>query len=274
MKVSGYELWNAALGHGGSTPCFSVLPSRTNPPPYFELSQVAASQTTAGTPTSAVVNIVYAVHYPVKRSSGLPHSTIIAIAVSCAVGALLIGALVFLSLCFMRRIKKRNTGIENSGSNPLTSDKASGNQVSSQQDSPATTDSMQQVKSDVQVYTQPQPTIAVANQGFQTYVSTVPQMQLAAPLSPNAVVPTQIPQPTVSPISQVGSPPPLEEMSELPPNAVVSTQIPQVAVMPFAQVGSPPSLEDMSNLVSSPVSQPQELHDPHWTGRYELQSQS
>ena len=196
LKASGYKLWNAAVGHESSTPCFSVLPSRTKPPPIFELS----SHTTAGTATSAVVNIVYAVHYPVKRSNGLAHSTVIAIAVSCTIGALLIGALIFLWLWFMRRNKK---GTGNSGSN----DQA----LENQQGSLSTTGTMQQVKGDVIVYTEPQSPIAPAPQGFQTFVATESQMQQAAPVSP-----TQIPQPSVSPVTEVGSPPlPVYQPQEL-----------------------------------------------------------
>jgi len=232
LYASGYQLWNAAFGHGSSTPCFSVLPGRTSPPPIFELQSQAAAATAAGTPTSAVVNIVYAVHYPVKGSNGLPHSTIVAIAVGCTVGALLIGALIFLSLWFMKRLKKVNTSIGNPGSEPVSFGKAHGDLMSPQQAGLVTTDSMQQVRSDVQVYTQPDPSMPPAYQGFQTPLATAP------------------------------------------PNAVVSTQIPQPAVPLVSQVGSPPPLEGMSDVASSPLSQTQELHDPHWAGRHELQSPS
>ena len=231
LKASGYGLWNAAVGPESSTPCFSVLPSRTSAPPIFELS----SQTTAATATSAVVNIVYAVHYPVKRSNGLPHSTVIAIAVSCSIGALLIGALIFLWLWFMRRNKK---GTGNSGSNPLTYDQA----LEKQPGSPSMTDTMQQAKGDFIVYTEPQSPTSPSPQGFQTFVATESQMQQAAPVAPDTAVPTQIPPPSVSPVTQVGSPP---------------------SMSPVTQVGSPPL----------PVYQSHELYDPNLSGRHELQEE-
>jgi len=68
----------------------------------------------------------------------------------------------------------------------------------------------------------------------------MPQMQQAAPVFTSAVVPAEVPQRFASPVSQVSFPPPAEAMS----NTV------------------------------SPVYQPQELHDPHWQGRHELQGQS
>lgn len=141
----------------------------------------------------------------------------------------------------MKKLKKVNRGIGNIGSEPVSFEKAQGGQMSHQQAGLATTDPVQQVKGDVQVYTQPDLSMPPAHQGFQTALATVP---------PNAVVSTQIPQPAVPLVSQVGSPPLL------------------------FQVGSPPPVDGMSDVASSPVSQMQELHDPHWAGRHELQSPS
>jgi hypothetical protein len=100
---SGYQLWNAPLG--GQVPCYSSLSSYLVPPAIdipnaqspltTPTVSAAASSTTTQMPTSAIVNVVYAIQYPVQPASGLSTSTKAGIGARASVGGLAIIGLAF-----------------------------------------------------------------------------------------------------------------------------------------------------------------------------------
>lgn len=113
---SGYQLWNAPLG--GETPCYSSLSSTLVPPavPVGTTSQeitLPANVTAAVStqpistanqkPTSAIVNIVYAIRYPVEPSSGLSTGAKAGIGAGAGVAGI---AIITLSILLIWRTRK------------------------------------------------------------------------------------------------------------------------------------------------------------------------
>jgi hypothetical protein len=108
----GYNLWNSLLG--GATPCYSSLSSTLVPPtlPVTSMNRISApttisttpSKTANQTPTSAIVNIVYAVHFTLQPSPGLSSGAQAGIGVGAGVAGIAIFALIGF---FLWRTKKR-----------------------------------------------------------------------------------------------------------------------------------------------------------------------
>jgi hypothetical protein len=85
---SGYSLWNSVIG--GITPCYSALPSYAIPTfPPSDPSTITVSGSIITT-TSTVVDIVYAMQYPIANHSkpGLPPRAKAGIGVGCALAGL------------------------------------------------------------------------------------------------------------------------------------------------------------------------------------------
>jgi len=104
---SGYLLWDTLLG--GITPCYSTTSNYLTPPP-IPVSSTTNIGSSVGpeTVTSTVVNVVYAMNYPVKsRPSGLSKGADAGIGVgSVAAAALAVSAL----LWFFLRRRRRERG--------------------------------------------------------------------------------------------------------------------------------------------------------------------
>ncbi|KAI9869152.1 MAG: hypothetical protein M1813_002976 [Trichoglossum hirsutum] len=98
---SGYLLWDSILG--GATPCYSTLTSYAEPPPNDYTPTVTLSGIRT---TSTVVNVVYAMHYPVTKKAPprLRPEAKVGIGVGAAAGALAGSGLLYL---LWRRYRKR-----------------------------------------------------------------------------------------------------------------------------------------------------------------------
>jgi hypothetical protein len=167
-------------------------------------------------PTSAVVNVVYAVHYPLKRS-GLSSGAKIGVGVGAGLGGLLLIALGIVG-CFLLFRRRQPRG-----------------------DAPAVpTTGQPQEYSDAK-----QPQVQTYQQAV--YPSTVAAGPPAAQIMPpGGVYPATFPPPA----QPAGQPTVYQQASQVSP---ISTPSPAYNV--------------------SPVQAPQELHNPHWAGRHELQGQ-
>lgn len=254
----GYGLWNEEIA-GSGTPCFSTLAAETTAPPLL----VSAMGQTQPQPTSAVINIVYAVRYPVK-SSKMPKSTAIAIGVGSAVAAILLIAIILLGCCFVLKRNRKNAaavppaapvlaypvGYEKTGVMAATT--PADDNTWKQNGPPAANSQFQQA---LHQYPQPPQQFSQAPQQYQQpyqqfpqtapqQVSQYPQMPYPAMQQPMAGQEAQIqPGQEYSPFPQAASPP----------------------VYPSAEQGP----EQQAKSVS-PLQEPQELHDPNWEGRREL----
>src|SRR5277367_3802937 len=112
----GYNLWNSLLG--GATPCYSSLSSTLVPPtvPVSPIDRITAPNSIATTPsttanqkpTSAIVNIVYAVQFTLQPSPGLSTGAKAGI----GVGAGIAGAAIFMliGLLIWRTKMKKKAG--------------------------------------------------------------------------------------------------------------------------------------------------------------------
>lgn len=118
LVLRGYQLWNAVLG--GQVPCYSSLDNNLSPPAVpianyqTPISAPALFNTSAGTPTTsstssgsstfAVLNVVYAVPYPLvlAPAQGLSTAAKAGIGVSSSIAGIAIIALAFL---LIRRIR-------------------------------------------------------------------------------------------------------------------------------------------------------------------------
>ncbi|KAF4634084.1 hypothetical protein G7Y89_g4025 [Cudoniella acicularis] len=100
---SNYLLFSTDLG--GQTPCYSTITPYLTPPPL-----PSPTATTSTHPTSAVVNVVYAMAYPVKSStsSGMPTAT--KAGIGGGVGALALLVLVSIGAFFFRKHAQKKTG--------------------------------------------------------------------------------------------------------------------------------------------------------------------
>lgn len=111
----GYLLWDTLLG--GITPCYSTTSNYLTPPPILE-SSTQNSQSTTGpltltssaasaTVTSTIVNVVYAMHYPVKPpQSGLSTPAEAGIGLASAVAAVAAASAIFYFI-WRRRHRRR-----------------------------------------------------------------------------------------------------------------------------------------------------------------------
>jgi hypothetical protein len=251
-------MWNGAWG-AGQTPCFSTLAATTTAPPIL----VSALQLATSKPTSAVVNIVYAVHYPVKRS-GL--STGAKVGVGAGVGALLLIALALVgSLILFKRRRQP----------------------------PAATITVADEKAAVQATAAVVPAQELVQPApvYLTYPPAVQPQAYAQPQQGQVYPQPQQPQgyPQQQPPQVYSQPQPLPEYQQALHTPAVAAgpaggQImpsgvhPSSAQMPLQALGAAnlyqnaPQISPAST-TSSPVQPLQELHDPHWAGRHELQSQ-
>lgn len=134
---SGYDLWNAVLG--GQVPCYSSLKNLATPPPVpvqnyqtpASLPVTAKPSSSSSTisygsnkPTSAVVNVVYAVQYPLTPSPGLSTGAKAGIGAGAGVGALVIigltAALIWRTKKHKRDKKAFEAAAAGAGTTPMT----------------------------------------------------------------------------------------------------------------------------------------------------------
>jgi hypothetical protein len=112
--LSGYLLWSTELG--GITPCYSTTSNYLTPPPIAQPSTTDTGPSSGpATVTSTVVNVVYAMNYPVKgRSGGLSKGADAGVGIgSVAAAALASSALLW--FCIRRR-RQREREEEDEGS--------------------------------------------------------------------------------------------------------------------------------------------------------------
>jgi len=107
-------LWNAAL-IGSATPCYSSATSYLDPPPIpVTLSEstsasslsAAAPSTTTQKATSAVVNVVFAVQFPLQPSANLSTGAKAGIGVGASIGGIAIFTLAGFLIWRSRKLKK------------------------------------------------------------------------------------------------------------------------------------------------------------------------
>lgn len=100
-----YFPWSTAFG--GQTPCYSTVPTAMTPPPIPD--SLIATGTATANPTSAIVNVVYAMQYPVKAEPKPALTTNAKIGVGAGAGgaALVFGILIWL-LIWKHRAHKRD----------------------------------------------------------------------------------------------------------------------------------------------------------------------
>ncbi|KAF2191438.1 hypothetical protein K469DRAFT_746771 [Zopfia rhizophila CBS 207.26] len=130
---SNYFPWSTAFG--GQTPCYSTLPVAMTPPPIPD--SLTGTPTDGGAlqkPTSAIINVVYAMQYPVQPSSkpALTSNAKIGIGAGAGGAALIFGVLIWL-LVWKHRVHKRDKAALESGSGfgpGLSSTRRSVNQMS------------------------------------------------------------------------------------------------------------------------------------------------
>jgi hypothetical protein len=113
-EYSGYQPWIANFG--GQTPCYSSLAAYITPAPIPVRSQTG-STTTSQIPTSAVVNIVYAMQYPVTES-GASMSAAAKGGIGAGAAVAAIGIFAVLLLLF-RRWRKRKESSSSIAAAPL-----------------------------------------------------------------------------------------------------------------------------------------------------------
>ncbi|ORY02729.1 hypothetical protein BCR34DRAFT_605462 [Clohesyomyces aquaticus] len=107
---SNYFPWSTAFG--GQTPCYSTLPIAITPPPIPDSLAGTASATASAKPTSAIVNVVYAMQYPVKPSKGLTSNAKIGIGAGAGGAAIIFGALLWLLIWKHKAHKKDKALLE------------------------------------------------------------------------------------------------------------------------------------------------------------------
>ncbi|KAJ9139450.1 hypothetical protein NKR23_g7987 [Pleurostoma richardsiae] len=107
---SNYQPYGAALG--GATPCFSSL-SNYAPPPTLTAG-LAGQPSDTGQPTSAIINVVWAVPYAVAPDSGggLSVGAKAGIGVGVPVAAIALGLLSFLAWRRSRKNKEQDSGAQ------------------------------------------------------------------------------------------------------------------------------------------------------------------
>ncbi|KAI9797273.1 MAG: hypothetical protein M1833_005569 [Piccolia ochrophora] len=142
-KNRGYLLWNTPIG--GKTPCFSTLLSEATPPPIpaTEASDDCSSVTSQANfdglpssntkPTSAVVNVAYAMQFPVQPSGGSGLNNGAKAGIGVGVGAVALSFVMLLIYLIWKSRQKRKdravigslkgSGLDSSvaGSTPHTS---------------------------------------------------------------------------------------------------------------------------------------------------------
>ena len=115
-----YLLWSTTFGD--QTPCYSTLLNPLTPPPIPDsITSAIASSATSQKPISAIVNVVYAMQYPVKPppKAGLAPSAKIGIGAGAGGAALLFGLLISLLIWKHRAHKRDRAALESlSGSGP------------------------------------------------------------------------------------------------------------------------------------------------------------
>ena len=95
--------WPFTRGLGGQTPCYSSMETVTEAPTltYGSIGQPSATDK----PTSAVVNVVWTMSYPVESRSGLSKGAIAGIAVAAVVVVAALGLLAFCVSRYRRKYK-------------------------------------------------------------------------------------------------------------------------------------------------------------------------
>ncbi|KAF2457311.1 hypothetical protein BDY21DRAFT_372087 [Lineolata rhizophorae] len=117
---SGYALWNQKVG--AATPCYSSLSSNKSPPPIPVVVSDADATTesvglpTGSTPTSAIVNIVYAIQFPVRSQDALSTGAKAGIGVGATLGGIALASLIFGVWWLLRRRKGLAGGTKASSS--------------------------------------------------------------------------------------------------------------------------------------------------------------
>ncbi|KAF2188884.1 hypothetical protein K469DRAFT_684172 [Zopfia rhizophila CBS 207.26] len=103
---SSYEVWSTDFG--GQTPCYSSLAAAITPPPIPDtLANAKTGSSTSSKPTSAIVNIAYALQYPVARNKPvLQKKAKIGVGVGTAGAAIIIGVLIYMLVRKFRSHRK------------------------------------------------------------------------------------------------------------------------------------------------------------------------
>src|ERR1700761_1873291 len=121
-SYSGYLRWNADMG--GQTPCYSTLQTPLTPPPIVAtdglggLDGAVGGPTQGHKPTSAIVNVVYAMHYPATQPTTqpvkptMPTSTKIGIGAGSGAAVVAIGVLLLLLFWKSSQQKKERKAIQ------------------------------------------------------------------------------------------------------------------------------------------------------------------
>jgi hypothetical protein len=118
LSNRGYLRWNSDLG--GQTPCYSTLQNPLTPPSIVGTGTADGplggppGGSATHKPTSAIVNVVYAMHYPVTppSSPSLSTNTKIGIGAGSGAAAITIGLLVLLLLWRSSQHKKERAAIQ------------------------------------------------------------------------------------------------------------------------------------------------------------------
>ncbi|KAF2263703.1 hypothetical protein CC78DRAFT_568770 [Lojkania enalia] len=121
-----YFPWSTAFG--GQTPCYSTLPVVSTPPLIPNSLLDNATTTAAAKPTSAIVNVVYAMQYPVQTpKQGMSTNAKIGIGAGAGGAALIFGVLTALLIWKHRAHKRDKAALESlSGFGPgMSSTRAS-----------------------------------------------------------------------------------------------------------------------------------------------------
>jgi hypothetical protein len=107
QRYRNYFPWSTAFG--GQTPCYSTLPTATTPPPVPGSLGAEPTSGAPSIPTSAIVNVVYAMQFPVKPAPkpALATNTKIGIGAGAGGAALVLGALIGL-LIWKHKAHKRD----------------------------------------------------------------------------------------------------------------------------------------------------------------------
>jgi hypothetical protein len=197
-------------------------------------------------PTSAVINVVYAVHYPLKRSN-LSTGAKVGLGVGASLGAILLITLTLVGcLMLFRKRRPQATALAVPTAQQAASSTASSLAVVNEK--AASHAAMAPAPN----HFQPAPVYTAYPPAATAQLQIHPQAQQlwAYPQPPQSMV---YQQPIYAPTAAGSFP-----SSQIMPPGVYQ-QAPQI---------SPESTPPAHRV--SPVQAPQELHDPHWPGRHEL----
>jgi hypothetical protein len=178
-------LWNAVLG--GQVPCYSSLRSYLGPPavPVAPTAPSAASSTSSETPTSAIINIVFAIQYVVQPAApSLSTGAEAGIGVGAGVAGIAIIVLALLLVWRTRKHKKDKAALTAIPANGQNSTRQEYQQGSISPTSPYSLSRRPELPSDET--THPVPVEAPPQGQVGCFLYQQPQPQIQDPLPPNA----------------------------------------------------------------------------------------